>query len=155
MSSRSVRKGAPAALAASLFVASAIGLSAARAQDPPLPGFAYRYGRVAAAPGVDLQPATGHVVAFVRGRGCGEGITLAAPPGSGEDTGHTVYTVQAESDAIDPGCGIPGEPITLWFPTARRMADALGPWFSGSARMDAIAARDMPYGSVLPSVASD
>ena len=155
MSSRSVHKGAPAALAASLFVALAIGIASARAQDPPLPVFAYRYGRAAVSPGQDLQPPTGHVVAIVRGRGCGEGVTLVAPPGSGEDTGHTVYTVQAESDAVDPGCGVPGEPITLWFPTARRMADAIGPWFSGSARMDATAGRELPFGSVLPSVARD
>ncbi len=155
VSRRSVRMGALAALAASLFVALGAGRAAVRAQDPPLPDFAYRYGRVSPAANLDLQPAIGPSVALVQGRACGEGVTLVAPTGSGEDTGHTVYTLRIESNAAVPGCGQPGQPFTIWFPAARRMAEAAGPWFTGSARMDVVAARELPFALAVPSVARD
>lgn len=157
MSSRSVRFGALAALAASLFCALGIAARApaARADDPPLPQFAFRYGRVMVPGNQELQPALGRVIAIVRGRGCGEGATLTAPAGSGEDTGHSVYSVQIEANTVIAGCGLANEPITLWFPDAGRMAENAGPWSPGTSRLDAFAARELPFRVTLASLARE
>jgi hypothetical protein len=57
---------------------------------------------------VDAKLATGgEVIPWIRGQICGDG-QLASPPGGGP-----FLFVRVRSDAEQPGCGKPGDPITI------------------------------------------
>jgi hypothetical protein len=67
---------------------------------------------------VDGRPATGQVVASINGERCGASQTATHQPP------FSFFVISIVSDAVQPGCGVPGAPITLAI-NGRRLADAL------------------------------
>lgn len=129
--------------------------------EPPLPGFSRLYGRVSV-DGEDVAPAEGRVLAFVRGRVCGSGVTLVAPdtPDTPEgDRSRTVYVVDVYPGGTAagqlPGCAAPGDPVRLYFPDARRFAVA-EPTFTGAPlRADVSLGAELSQSRTIPFITSD
>lgn len=76
---------------------------------------------------VDGRPATGDVAAFIGGKDCGHGTSgrMQSDPPSPVAS----FVIIVESDAVKPGCGVPGVPITITV-DGRAMNETL-PWQRG------------------------
>ncbi|MBI2764505.1 MAG: hypothetical protein HYX53_01195 [Chloroflexi bacterium] len=158
MRNGAVRRGAALGLAGML--AGAI-FAPGHSQGPPFPDFASLYGRIDAG-GLNLDPTVQPVVAFVRGTGCGSGVTKVAPADADTppaDAGKTVYTLLVAADgdgpAQRPGCGRPSDPISLWFPASGRFALNAGVFQPGTQRLDVSAGTLLSYRLTAPGISSD
>ena len=110
----------------------------ATAQTPPFPDFFYPYGR-ALVGGQNLSPEVQPVLAFVNGNLCGSAMTKLATEEA--DAGKTVYVVNVLHDGAGagqrPGCGHPGDPVTLYFPSGHYIGGTKPAFQSGAgARVD-------------------
>lgn len=124
---------------------------AAQAADPPAPDFFWPYGRALVA-GQNLSPPSQTVVAFVNGRACGQSTTLVAPPADGTppgDVNRTVYVVDVLADGAGagqlPGCGHPGDPVTLYFSGSKRVAVQQPLFKQGGERWDLDLGPELSY----------
>lgn len=130
------------------------------AQAPPAPTFFWPYGKVQVV-GANLSPAVQPVIAFVNGKACGNDTTLIAaaaegtPPG---DVGKTVYTIDvlASGPAAGerPGCGNPGDPVTLYFPRTG-VAVQQPAFHQGGQRVDLDIVQQMGFRLRTPLMAAD
>jgi hypothetical protein len=77
---------------------------------------------------VDARPATGEVLAFIGGKQCGRGQSgrLQSEPPDPVNT----FVIVIASDSAEPGCGVPGAPVTISV-DGREMNDRI-PWQPGS-----------------------
>jgi hypothetical protein len=114
----------------------------ALAADPGVPDFFWPYGRVLVN-GANLSPTAQPVVALVNGKVCGfaETKVATAEPGTpAEDVGKTVYVIDVLADGPGagqrPGCGHPGDPVTLYFPGSHLIADVQPTFQQGPLRLD-------------------
>ncbi|TAK68792.1 MAG: hypothetical protein EPO22_02150 [Dehalococcoidia bacterium] len=76
---------------------------------------------------VDGRPATGEVLAYIGGKVCARGMSgfmPSEPPSPVSD-----FVLIIESDAVKPGCGAPGAPVTLTV-DGRAMNETI-PWQPG------------------------
>ncbi len=131
------------------------------AAGPPQPDFAWPYGRVQQ-DGANIAPAVQRVIALVNGKACGEAITLVAQAGSGVptgDVGKTVYVVDVFADGANPGqrpgCGHPGDVISLYFPDSHRLAAQQTTFQTGSQRFDIDLASELVFRLQGPMLAND
>lgn len=137
------------------------GFSAVRAIDPPQPDFFWPYGRVQL-DGANIAPAAQRVIGIVNGRACGEAETFLVDEGPGvppADAGKTVYVVDVLADGPNagqrPGCGHPGDTVTLYFPDAHRFAVQQAAFVPGSARLDVDLGPELSHRLPGPMLASD
>lgn len=133
---------------------------AASADGPPAPDFYWPYGKVQVF-GANLGPPVQPVIAFVNGRACGSAMVSVAQQAEGTpagDVGRTVYVVDVLADGPGigqrPGCGRPGDLVTLYFP---RTGVALQqPLFKqGGQRVDLDIGTRTIYHLPAPLMASD
>ena len=136
-------------------------VSRSHAANPPLPEFAALYGHALIA-GTNIAPQEQRVIAFVRGRACGEGRTFIPAAGEGvppTDVGRTVYTVNVLPSGPGagqrPGCAFPGDQVTLYFPESHRTTTLPLAYTPGGRRVDLDLDVDMQYQVSLPWVAGD
>lgn len=136
-------------------------VSFAAAQDPPQPDFFWPYGTVQLA-GENIQPSQQRVIGLANGRACGESTTLVAMAGPGVaagDVGKTVYVVEILAEGAGaghrPGCGRPGEPVMLYFPESRRLAQQQPSFVVGGQRVDVELGPELSYRLQGPMLASD
>ena len=92
------------------------------ADTPPAPDFYWPYGKIQIFGG-NLSPSNQPVIAFVNGKACGAAQVTVAPEAEGTpigDVGRTVYVIDVLADGAAvgqrPGCGHPGDLVTLYFP---------------------------------------
>ena len=114
-------RGIATALLAVLLVG-IISARPAQAQTPPAPDFYWPFGKVQVFGG-NLSPSVQPVIAFVNGKACGTAQVSVAPQADGTplgDVGRTVYVIDVLADGTGigqrPGCGRPGDVVTLYFP---------------------------------------
>lgn len=151
-------------LAASGLLAALSWASLSLAQNPPgPPSYAYLYGQ-ALVGGENINPAIQPVVAFVNGKSCGSGTaqTFIATKGQDvpdEDVGRTVYVIDVLADGTKnyerPGCGHPGDPITIYFPDIERMSSFEPLFQAGGLRANLELDVTLSHRGVLPQLASD
>lgn len=120
----------------------AAALGDAVAQGPPQPDFYWPYGTVSIE-GENIEPAVQPVLAIVNGRVCGSGATTIANAGPDvppTDVGRTVYVLDVLADGTNagqaPGCGTPGDLVTLYFPESQRVAFERPLFRQGPERVD-------------------
>jgi hypothetical protein len=135
--------------------------SLVRAADPPQPDFFWPYGRVRA-DGANIVPAEQSVLALVNGKVCGQATTLVAAAGPGvpaEDVGKTVYVIDVLADGSNSGqrsgCGHPGDPVTLYFVGARRVALQQPQFVTGGQRNDVDLGPELQFRLQGPMLAND
>ena len=111
------------------------------ADSPPAPDFYWPYGKVQIFGG-NLSPSAQPAIAFVNGKACGTAQVIVAPPAEGTpigDVGRTVYVIDVLADGTGigqrPGCGRPGDPVTLYFPKSG-IAVQQPPFKQGGQRID-------------------
>ena len=145
-----------------LFVcAAAVGGHGSEAASPPLPDFFTPFGHALSA-GSNISPEEQRVIAFVRGRVCGQGRTLTPSAGEGvppTDVGRTVYTVNVLPSGTGggqrPGCAFPGDQVTLYFPESHLTATLPLAYGQGGRRVDLDLDINLLYRLGLPQVAGD
>lgn len=150
----------PAGVLASLLLAVAV-LRPLGAVEPPQPDFFWPYGKVQI-DGANIFPTSQRVIAIVNGKACGDANTLVAQAGAGvptSDVGKTVYVVDilaaGSNPGQRPGCGHPGDPVSLYFPEIHRFA-LQGTFFApGSLRFDVDLGDELPYRLQGPMLAND
>ena len=136
-------------------------IRAAGAVDPPQPDFFWPYGKVQV-DGENVAPPVQRVIGIVNGRACGEAMTLVAQAGPGVpagDVGKTVYVVDilaaGPGPGQRPGCGAPGDPVSLYFPELHRFALQQTTFLAGNRRFDVDLGPEMPFRLVGPLLAAD
>jgi hypothetical protein len=146
-------------LASSLLAVSATTVT--RADNPPAPDFYWPYG-IARASGANLDPTTQTVIAFVRGKSCGDvqtKVALAGPNVPTSDVGKTVYVVDIAANGGSagerPGCGQSGDPVLFYLPGMHRTALQQPTFHQGNERVDLDFDNRLPYQLRAPQVASD
>jgi hypothetical protein len=77
---------------------------------------------------VDARPATGEVLAFIGGKQCGRGQSGRLPSEPPDPV--NTFVIAIASDSAEPGCGVPGAPVTISV-DGREMNDRI-PWQPGS-----------------------
>ena len=138
-----------------------LGFRSAQAVNPPQPDFFWPYGRVLV-DGQNAEPAEQTVIGLVRGSACGEAVTKVAEAAPGvppEDVGATVYVVDilasGEAAGQRPGCGEPGDVVTLYFVGSHRIALQQPLFAAGSQRVDVDLGPELGYQLVGAMVADD
>lgn len=146
-------------LASSILAIAAVCLVSAA--GPPQPDFAWPYGKVQQ-DDANLAPAVQRVIGIVNGKACGEAMTLIALAGVGVpagDVGKTVYVVDVLADGPNsgqrPGCGRPGDIISLYFPDSHRLAAQQTTFQAGSQRLDVDLAPELVFRLQGPMLAND
>lgn len=137
-------------LLASSFLA-LVGIVAVHADNPPAPDFYWPYG-IARVNGANLDPASQPVIAFVRGRACGETTSKVATAGANvpaSDVGKTVYVVDIAANGSlagqRPGCGQAGDPVLFYLPSLHRFALQQPQFHQGNERVDLDFDNRLPY----------
>ncbi len=133
------------------FVLGGAFIASAFAQAPTAPDFFWPYGKVLIG-GANLDPVVQPVVAFVNGNACGSGETLVATAAEGtpaDDVGKTVYVLDVLADGTSvgqrPGCGHPGDAVTLYFPASHSVASQQPTFVPGGQRVDLDLGTNLPY----------
>ncbi|MGE3075432.1 MAG: hypothetical protein AB7N24_16875 [Dehalococcoidia bacterium] len=131
------------------------------AADPPQPDFFWPYGRVSI-DGEPAQPTEQTVIGLVHGIACGSAATKVVAAGPGvppEDVGATVYVVDVlaagDQPGQRPGCGVPGDTVTLYFVGSRRIAVQQPTFAVGSQRVDVDLGPELSFQLVGAMVAGD
>ena len=132
-----------------------------RADNPPAPDFYWPYG-IARANGANIDPTAQTVIAFVRGKSCGDAqtkVALAGPNVPTGDVGKTVYVVDIAASGTSPGqrpgCGQAGDPVLFYLPAMHRTALQQPAFHQGNERVDLAFDNRLPYQLRAPQVASD
>ncbi|MFN8616666.1 MAG: hypothetical protein U0837_06185 [Dehalococcoidia bacterium] len=148
-----------AGVLASLFLA--LTAIRARAADPPQPDFFWPYGKVQL-DGANIFPTSQRVIGIVNGKSCGDASTLVAQAGAGVpagDVGKTVYVVDILAGGTNsgqrPGCGHPGDVVSLYFPQMHRFALQEAAFAPGSLRLDVDLGGELPFRLQGPMLAND
>lgn len=133
----------------------------AGAQSPPAPDFYWPYG-IARVSGANLDPTAQTLVAFVRGKACGETTTMVATAGPNtpaSDVGKTVYVVNIAASGTLPGqrpaCGQSGDPVLFYLPQLHRTATQQPQFHQGTDRVDLDFDNRLQYQLRAPQVAID
>ena len=147
-------------LFASLLLAFSLSM-VARADNPPVPDFYWPYG-IARLNGANVDPAVQTVVAFARGKACGDTqtlVALAGPNVPSGDVGKTVYVVNILANGGSPGqrsgCGQAGDPVLFYLPGMHRTALQQPSFHQGNERVDLDFDNQLRYQLRAPQVASD
>ena len=139
----------------------AIVAGVAHADGPPVPDLFRPYG-VAQTAGSNIAPEEQPVVAFLHDTNCGVGQTLIALPDIDTppaDVGKTVYALDVLADGDGPGqrpgCGHPGDPVTLYFPALHALATPKPLFAAETARVDVEVGAPLPFSLQTALLAND